>query len=111
MKSYAIVFAAVLIAGCASVAPSQSYRPANYSGAPFLITGSYNDFSGEVEVSVNGMIAAKGSISPWSGTGEFAGAYDGRPMQVSCTISQGLFVSHTVCQVFISGERAAALTF
>ena len=102
---------ALALAGCASVAPSQSYRPANYAGPAWAITGSYNDLSGAVSVSIDGKQVAQGSVSRLSGDGEFFGDYEGRKVAVSCATSSGLLVQKTVCQVFVSGERAAALSF
>lgn len=111
MKTALTLALLALLSGCAAVAPSQSYRPANYAGAPLSISGSYNDFSGEVLVEINGKPSAQGSISVLSGDGEFFGNFEGRKVAVSCFKSVGLFKRRTTCQVFVDGDRAAALSF
>lgn len=110
MKKLSLAVVA-LIAGCATVAPTQSYRPANYAGEPWAITGSYNDLSGAVSISIDGKEAARGSVSILTGDGEFVGRHEGRKVAVSCATSTGLLASRTVCQVFVGGDRAAALSF
>lgn len=111
MKTALSIALFALLAGCASVAPSQFYRPANYAGAPLVISGQFNEMSNGVVVTINGKQVAAGSISLLSGDGEFSGEYEGKPVQASCATSMGLFESKTRCHVFISGERAATLSF
>lgn len=111
MKTALSLALLALLSGCASVAPPQFYRPANYSGAPLAISGEFNDMSNAVHISINGRQVAAGRISLFSGVGELAGEYEGKPVQASCAISMGLFVQRTNCHVFVSGERAATLSF
>ena len=47
MKIYpTLMLVALMLSGCAATpAPVQGYRPANHSGPPWEISGSYNKFS------------------------------------------------------------------
>lgn len=111
MKTYFAVALIALLTGCASNAPSQFYRPANYSGVPWAITGSFNDFSRAIEISFDGQKVVEGSLSVFLGDGEFSANYMGKPVQVSCLTSRGFAGRKVGCQVFVSGERAANLSF
>lgn len=111
MKTVISALILALLSGCASTAPSQFYRPANYAGAAWAITGQYNDISQSVQVSINGKAVTSGTLSFWVGSGEFSGDYEGKPVQTSCLTSIGLWAPVVNCQVFIGGERAANLTF
>ena len=110
MKNIALVAFTLAIVGCAS-APSQGYRPANYSGTPWNISGELNQFSNGVVIKINNQSVIQGSLSLLTSDGEFSGTYEGRPVNASCLTSMGLFSNKTNCFVFINGEKAATLTF
>jgi hypothetical protein len=106
-----VIVGALVLSGCATQAPVQGYRPANHAGSPWQISGEYNEFSGNIVISVNGQKVAEGRMSILSGTAELAGYYDNKPVASNCSNSTGLFVSKTQCIVFIGNERAATLQF
>lgn len=110
MKTFAAALLLTLT-GCAAVAPSQSYRPANFAGAPLSISGQYSDLSNAVEITINGKNVTSGTLSFFGGNGEFSGEYEGRPVNASCVTSVGLWGPKPICYVFINGERAATLSF
>jgi hypothetical protein len=101
---------ALLLTACAAQAPSQGYRPANYAGAPWVITGSVNLLTGSASIDINSQRAAEGKLSLITGDGEFAGSYQGKSVNASC-ITKSAFTTVTTCFVFIGGEKAATLTF
>jgi len=112
MKLHQIVIVgALVLSGCATQAPVQGYRPASHAGAPWQISGQYNEFSGNIVISINGQKVAEGSMSILSGTAELNGQYDGKQVASSCSYNTGLFVSKTQCIVFVGNERAATLQF
>ncbi len=108
----AIALSVVLaIAGCAA-APSQNYRPANYSGAPWTITGDFNRLSQHVTIKINDKTVVDDKLGFFMGKGEFQGAYEGRKVSVSCASETSLFSNNNInCMVHVNGEHAATLTF
>ena len=110
MKFLTVALALTIISGCAT-APSQGYRPANYSGSPWNITGELNELTGGVMIKINNQVVISDRVSIFTGSGEFSGAYESKPVNASCMTSMGLLSTKTNCFVFVSGERAATLTF
>lgn len=96
--------------GCAQ-APSQSYRPANYSGSPWIVTGDYNNLSQKVIIKINNQSVIDDKLTFFGGSGEFQGIYETKPVTVSCSTSTGFFGNKVNCMVFVSGDRAVTLTF
>lgn len=105
------IIGALLLSACATQAPVQGYRPANHPGTPWQISGEYNEFSGNIVISINGRIAAEGRMSVLSGTAELNGQHDNKLVTSSCSYSMGLFSSKTQCIVFVGNEKAATLQF
>ncbi|MDP3668638.1 MAG: hypothetical protein Q8R69_02985 [Telluria sp.] len=106
-----LFFGAILaLTGCAA-APSQGYRPANYGGAPWNISGEMNSFTNAVVIKINNQVVIDRTLSLLSGDGEFSGNYDGKSVTVSCYTKLGLLVTSTNCFVFVNNEKAATLTF
>lgn len=110
MKKLAFVSLVLTLSGCAT-APSQGYRPANYAGAPWHISGEMNQFTNGVVIKINDRVVIDKNLSLLSGDGEFSGSYDGKPVTASCLTSMGLLATKTSCFVFVSGEKAATLSF
>ena len=110
MKKSALLLIVFFMTGC-STAPSQGYRPANYSGAQWNISGEMNQFSNGIEIKINNQPVMQGSLSVFSGDGEFSGRYEGKQITASCVTSFGIMASKVNCFVFVSGEKAATLTF
>jgi len=96
--------------GCSTTAPSQSYRPAGSTAAPWQIGGELFDFT-NVKITVNGTKVIDDRLSLASGDGEFVGHYSGKQVLASCSTSSGLMSSVTRCIVFINNEKAATLSF
>lgn len=106
MKHALIATTLVILTGCTSVASTQGYRPANYAGSPWMISGEMNQASNEITITINGTPVATGKLSLWTGDGDVVGSYEGKAVMVSCITKYG-----TRCTVFIENERAASLTF
>ena len=111
---YAIAMVAILVSGCAATmvkAPSQPYRPANYSGAPWNIGGAHASLLGGINLTIDGTVVASGKFG-FSQSLELSGEYKKNPVNASC---DKLFLNakyYTIkCMVFVSNERAGTLTF
>ena len=110
MKIFFALMMVLVIVGCAS-APSQSYRPANYSGNPWSITGDFNNLSQKVIVKINNQTVIEDKLTFFGGSGEFQGIYEGKPVTASCSTNTSFFGSKVNCMIFVSGDRAATLSF
>jgi hypothetical protein len=108
MKNLLIASMIILLTACTTIAPSQTYRPANYSGAAWNITGEMDDAHDMVIIKIDNEIVINHALDLWSGDGEFTGIYKGKPVTASC-MTDGTDTTH--CFVFINGEKAATLTF
>jgi hypothetical protein len=108
MKKVLIISMMVLLVGCSTIAPSQTYRPANYSGAPWNITGEISDVNDMVVIKINNEIVINHDLSAWTSGGEFSGVYQGKTVTASCITDM---TDTTNCFVFINNEKAATLTF
>lgn len=115
MKAFAIISAAAILAGCATTTPVQSYRPANYAGAAWNISGSLDEVSNKLTVTINGQKAVEGALSMWDSSGELSGKYEGRNVAASCrssgTVSRYYSNYKRECIIFVDNERAATLVF
>lgn len=110
MKFVKIFALIAFLAGCAS-APSQGYRPANYAGAQWNISGEMNQFTNGIVIRINGQTVIDKTLSLLSGDGEFFGQYEDKAVTATCMTSMGMFVTKTNCFVFVNSEKAATLTF
>ena len=72
-----ISLVSVLVAGCATLAPSQGYRPAGSTAAPWQISGELFDFT-NVKIFIDGSKVIDERVSLMSGDGEFRGTYKGK---------------------------------
>ncbi len=108
MKNILIASMMVLLTGCSTIAPSQTYRPANYAGTAWDIAGEIDDLTDMVTIKINNEIVITHYLSTWTGDGEFSSAYKGKTVTASC-MTDGTNTTH--CFVFINGEKAATLTF
>lgn len=97
-------------AGCSTVAPSQGYRPAGSTAAPWQISGELYDFT-NVKIFINGAKVIDERLSLMSGEGEFQSTYNGKPVMAHCSTSAGLVTASTKCFVFVENEKAATLSF
>lgn len=103
--------ATLLVAACATQAPTQGYRPAGYTGAPWTITGSVSLLTGAATFDINSQRVIDDRLNLLTGDGEFNGNYQGKKVQASCITKTGFISTNTTCFVFIDGEKAATLTF
>ena len=85
-----------ILSSCAS-APSQLYRPANYNGSPWNISGEMNHFTNRITIKINNNVVIDGTLSFLSGDGEFFGYYEGKQVTASCMTSMGSFSKKTNC--------------
>ena len=108
MKNVLIASIIVLLAGCTTIAPSQTYRPANYAGTAWDISGEIDNLTDMVVIKINNETVITHYLSTWTGDGEFSSAYKGKPVTASC-ITDSTNTTH--CFVSINGEKAATLTF
>jgi hypothetical protein len=102
--------AAVALTACSTVAPSQGYRAAGSTAAPWQISGELFDFT-NVKIFINGTKVIDERLSLMSGEGEFHSSYSGKQIMASCSTSAGLVSSSTKCIVFVQNEKAATLSF
>lgn len=95
---------------CTTVAPSQGYRSAGSTAAPWQISGELFDFT-NVKIFINGTKVIDERLSLMSGDGEFHSLYSGKQIMARCSTSAGLVLSSTKCIVFVDNERSATLSF
>ncbi len=100
----------VLVTGCSTVAPSQGYRSAGSTTAPWQISGELFDFT-NVKIFIDGTKVIDQRVSLLNGGGEFQSTYRGKQIMASCSTSAGLLAASTKCIVFVENERAATLSF
>lgn len=98
------------LVACTSVAPSQGYRPAGSTEAPWQISGELFDFT-NVKIFINGVKIIDERVSLMTGDGEFGASYRGKRVMANCGTSAGLITSATRCIVFVENEKAATLSF
>lgn len=106
-KLLTILFALVAT-GCAT-APSQGYRPAGSTAAPWQISGELFDIT-NIKIFINGDKVIDERLSLMSGDGEFHTSYSGKQILASCSTSPTLFSATTKCFVFVDNEKAATLS-
>lgn len=95
---------------CTAVAPSQGYRSAGSTAAPWQISGELFDFT-NVKIFINGTKVIDERLSLLSGDGDFHASYSGKQILASCTTSTGFVATSTKCYVFVENEKAATLSF
>ena len=110
VSAITIFLISVLTTGCSTVAPSQGYRPAGSTAAPWQISGELFDFT-NVKIFINGSKVIDERVSLMSGDGEFHATYNGKQVMASCSTSAGLMTTSTKCIVFVENEKAATLSF
>jgi hypothetical protein len=103
-----MVLAAVLLSGCAATA-SQTYSPYDSPDKVWEVSGHQAPF-GKMTIRINGQPAMDGQVSIWTGSGQLAGSYDGRPARANCTKQPGTR-ARTSCQVFVGDEAVGTLHF
>lgn len=102
------------LTACATVAPTQSYRPANYGGPAWSISAKAESgaLKDTVTVTINGQAVTSGTLHELRPKDNFTGAFEGHNVLAECGLvnTGGLMYAHE-CTVFIDNERAAHLSF
>lgn len=101
-----LLLAALLLAGCATTAPVQTYRAAGQIDA-WHVSGRLDELSESLTIIINGQDAVSGKLSLWDGSGTVSGAYQGKPVSATCNAVR----NGRQCRVLIGSELAATLTF
>lgn len=109
MRNSIILTAAFLITGCATYTATQPYR--DTTGDKYQITGRVEEVTYKTEIEINGETVISGNLSQWDGSGSLNGEYQGKPVNANCAQQVKGAGTQLVCQVFISGDHAANLTF
>ncbi len=107
---FSISLLALSVAACTTVAPSQGYRSAGSTAAPWQISGELFDFT-NVKIFINGAKVIDERLSLLSGDGDFHASYNGKQILASCTTNTGFIATTTKCYVFVENEKAATLSF
>lgn len=103
-----VTFAA--LAGCATSAPSQYYRPAN-SPDQYKISGEYNQLSYKLDIFIDGNSVLSGRMPLFSNDLELSGQFNNMPVESICFRKVSAFSENVQCTVLIENEMAATLTF
>ena len=113
-RTFAIVITLFIIQSCASVAPTQFYRPQNYNGEPYRISGKLEPMSGwagRVTITINDQPVIVENLPLFSNSTEGKGTFQGKTVIAFITQVESLFSSYVRADVLIGNERAASLTF
>lgn len=105
-----LAVAFVLLAACATQAPSQAYRPRGETQS-WDIGGDMNKATRTVTININGQPAVQGKLTWLDLSGDFKGNYRGHAVSTSCHNVEKWLSSYLRCDVFVDNERAASLTF
>ena len=109
-RFFSISLLALSATACTTVAPSQGYRSAGSTAAPWQISGELFDFT-NVKIFINGAKVIDERLSLLSGDGDFHATYSGKQILASCTTNTGFVATSTKCYVFVENEKAATLSF
>lgn len=114
MRKICISILASSLAACAAPGPqTQLYRPYGDTGPAWTISGEFNPITDDLQVFVNGELAAAGDLWYSTTPGTVSGSYEGHPVRAECAeyqaASGGTLMA--LCDVFIDDERAAFLSF
>lgn len=102
------------LSSCVTYAPSQNYRPANYSGAPMSITGEIDHLkglAGSLKIKIDGETVIEGALPSFSSAKEYFGIYKNHKVMASLSSVQTAYSAYVQAIVFINNEKAATLTF
>jgi hypothetical protein len=108
-----IVFVFVLLAGCASTAPSQFYR-AQGEDKQIAISGVFeplDGLNGSITITLDGQKAVYKKLD-FSMNFEAAGKYQDKAVSAVCNKQENGGLTYSInCLVLIDNERAATLVF
>lgn len=109
-----LIWMAVIIQSCSSVAPTQYYRPQNYSGEPYRISGRHEPMSGwagKITITINEQPVITANIPVFSNSVDAKGTFKGKTVSAFITHIESFTSSYYRADVFIANEKAATLTF
>lgn len=109
MKKIILLIALSIVTACATYTSTQPYR--SESGDKYQITGRVEELSYKTQIEINGETVIDGQLSAWDGSGSLSGNYQGEPVMLNCVSTVKGAGRELFCQVFISGDHAANLTF
>jgi len=103
-----------LLVGCATTAQAQFYRPANYAGEPYQISGKLEPmegWNGVVRIFINNREVINKALPLFTNTTDASGVFEGKKISTTITRVETFMSSFIRADVFIGAERAATLTF
>ena len=103
----------IVTTGCVATSATQLYRPANYSGDPYRISGSFEPWTGlagQITITVNEREVIKKGLTAFTNVTDLEGEFEGKKVLITVTKVKSLFSSFVRADVFIGAERAASLT-
>lgn len=107
-----IGFLSSYLIGCTSVvSPSYTYRPSNYSGPAWSVSGRVDQgvLKDTISITVNGERVAGGTLHELKRRDNFRGTYMGRQILAECEhVPLGLEYGYE-CTVFVDNERVTIL--
>lgn len=109
-----ILFITSLLVGCATTAQTQFYRPANYSGEPYQISGKLEPmkgWNGVVIIYINNKEVINKPLPLFTNTTDASGSYENKKISTTITRVNTFMSSYIRADVFVGPERAAILTF
>jgi len=111
-RQISMITLCLILAGC-SATPTQTYRPAGYTGTAWTIDGKLNMglVDNEVIILINNKEVIRGKMSDFVDHAEFSGEYEGYKINASCSHVSTWSGTKVQCVVFCDGERAATLQF
>ena len=117
IKAFVIIgaiFTSNFLVGCATTAQAQFYRPANYAGEPYQISGRLEPmegWNGVVRIYINDREVINKSLPLFTNTTDASGVFEDKKISTTITRVETFMSSFIRADVFIGAERAASLTF
>lgn len=109
-----IIFTTSLMTGCATTAQTEFYRPANYSGEPYEISGKLEPmkgWNGVVSIYINNKEVINKALPFFTNTTDASGFYEDKKISATITKVNTFMSSYIRADVFVGSEKAASLTF
>lgn len=111
-KSFVLCSVAFVLAGCVTgTAIKQTHKGASTGGKAVEVGGKLNSMTGDVEITADGVIIARGRATPVVGSNsELSGTYNGKPVKGQCVevpVATRKLLGHTMtrCHVTIDKDK------
>ncbi len=111
MKRLPILSIVLLMTACATQALKQTYQPPNYDGPPWVISSSFNEVSGLIELIIDDTIVTRGVLSYFGDISLLKGKYQGRDVAAQCLSLNQSGMTKRRCNILVDRERAVTLDF